>query len=47
MVKDKNQNNANREYKDSIFVDLFSLEQMTRKEAVVFLYNALHEEKIA
>lgn len=47
MVKDKNQNNANREYKDSVFVDLFSLEQMTRKEAIVSLYNALHEEKIA
>ena len=46
MEKGKVKDKANREYKNSVFVDLFSLEEMTRKEAVVSFYNALHEEKI-
>ena len=40
MEKGKVKDKANREYKNSVFVDLFSLEEMTRKEAVVSFYNA-------
>ena len=36
----------NRQYKDSVFVDLFSLDEKTRDDAVMTLYNALHEDKI-
>ena len=46
MEQDK-KNNANREYKDSVFVDLFSRDEKTRENAVIPLYNALHERKIS
>ena len=36
----------NRQYKDSVFVDLFSVDEQTRDEAVISLYNALHDKKI-
>ena len=38
---------SNRQYKDSVFVDIFSRNEETRQVAAVSLYNALHEEKIA
>ena len=44
MGKDKNK--GNREYKNSVFVDLFSLDEKTREDAVISFYNALHQEKI-
>lgn len=37
----------NREYKDSVFVDLFSIDKKTRLDASISLYNALHKEKIS
>ena len=45
MEQDK-KNNANREYKNSVFVDLFSRDEKTRDDAVIPLYNALHEDKV-
>ena len=36
----------NRQYKDSVFVDLFSVDKTTRGNAVMAFYNALHDEKI-
>ena len=36
----------NRQYKDSVFVDLFSIDEQTRDEAVISFYNALHDKKI-
>ena len=36
----------NRQYKDSVFVDIFSRNEKTRQEGAVSLYNALHEEKV-
>ena len=36
----------NRQYKDSVFVSLFSRDEKTRRPASISLYNALHEEKI-
>ena len=45
MGQDK-KNNANREYKNSVFVDLFSRDEKTRDDAVIPLYNALHEDKV-
>jgi len=47
--KKRNKHSAlkpNRQYKDSVFVDLFSVDEQTRNEAVISLYNALHEKKI-
>ena len=46
MEQDKKKNNANREYKNSVFVDLFSRDENTRDEAVIPFYNALHKDKI-
>jgi len=43
----ENKNKNNREYKDSVFVDLFSIDEKTRDEGVISLYNALHQEKIS
>jgi len=37
----------NRQYKDSVFVSLFSRDEKTRRPASISLYNALHEEKIS
>ncbi|MGP1520665.1 MAG: Rpn family recombination-promoting nuclease/putative transposase [Treponema sp.] len=37
---------ANREYKDSVFVDLFSGQGEFSEGNIVSLYNALHDEKI-
>gem|GEM_PF-2234040 len=37
----------NRQYKDSVFVSLFSRDKKTRRPASISLYNALHEEKIS
>ena len=39
-------NMSNREYKDSVFVDLFSVDEKTRTDAVITFYNELHEDKI-
>ena len=36
----------NREYKDSVFVDLHSKDEMLREDAVMDIYNALHDKKI-
>ena len=33
----------NRQYKDSVFVDIFSRDEITRRKGVISLYNALHE----
>ena len=35
----------NRNYKDSVFVDLHSEDKLLRKQAVIDIYNALHDEK--
>ena len=36
----------NRNYKDSVFVDIFSRDEITRREGAISLYNALHKEKV-
>lgn len=36
----------NREYKDSVFVDLHSKDEILKEEAVMDIYNALHDKKI-
>ena len=36
----------NREYKDSVFVDLFSVDDETRYDAVIPFYNQFHNKKI-
>jgi len=36
----------NREYKDSVFVDLHSKDEILREDAVMDIYNALHDKKI-
>lgn len=36
----------NRNYKDSVFVDLHSVDKVLKKQAVTDIYNALHDEKI-
>ena len=46
MCREKAEDRTNREYKDSVFVDLFSIDEKTRNKAVVPLYNALHQKKI-
>ena len=46
MEEGKSVDKPNREYKDSVFVDLFSVDEKTRNDAVISLYNALHEKKI-
>ena len=35
----------NKNYKDSVFVDLHSEDKLLRKQAVIDIYNALHDEK--
>ena len=42
----KGQPKKNRQFKDSVFVCLFSRDEKTRQQATISLYNALHEEKI-
>ena len=37
----------NREYKDSVFVDLFSLDEKTRYDAVIPFYNEFHNKKLS
>lgn len=46
MEEGKSIDKPNRKYKDSVFVDLFSVDEKTRDDAVISLYNALHEKKI-
>ena len=36
----------NREYRDSVFVDLFSVDEETRYDAVISFYNEFHKKKI-
>ncbi|MGP1437505.1 MAG: Rpn family recombination-promoting nuclease/putative transposase [Treponema sp.] len=43
----KGQPKKNRQFKDSVFVYLFSRDEKTRRTASISLYNALHEEKIS
>ena len=43
----KGQPKKNRQFKDSVFVSLFSRDEKTRRPASISLYNALHEEKIS
>ena len=42
----KGQPKKNRQFKDSVFVSLFSRDEKTRQQASISLYNALHDEKI-
>ena len=37
----------NREYKDSVFVDLFSVDEKTRYDAVIPFYNEFHNKKLS
>ncbi|MGP1438196.1 MAG: hypothetical protein ACTTKH_03895 [Treponema sp.] len=37
----------NREYRNSVFVDLFSGQGEFSKNNIISLYNALHDEKIS
>jgi len=37
----------NRQFKDSVFVSLFSRDKKTSRPAVISFYNALHDEKIS
>ena len=37
----------NRQFKDSVFVSLFSRDKKTRRPAVISFYNALHDRKIS
>lgn len=41
-----NEMTPNREYKDSVFVDLHSKDELLREDAVIDIYNALHDKKI-
>ena len=43
----KGQPKKNRQFKDSVFVSLFSRDEKTRRPASISLYNALHEEKVS
>ena len=42
-----NEATPNRNYKDSVFVDLHSEDKILKKQAVIDIYNALHDEKIS
>ena len=44
--KTQNVPTPNREYQDSVFVDLHSNDEILREEAVMDIYNALHDKKI-
>ena len=47
---EKNVNNTadpNRNYKDSVFVDLHSKDKILSEQAVIDIYNALHDNKIS
>ena len=46
QYEDNEKLKPNRQYKDSVFVDLFSLDEKTRYDAVIPFYNAFHNEKI-
>ena len=46
QYEDNEKLKPNRQYKDSVFVDLFSLDEKTRYDAVRQIYNAFHNEKI-
>jgi len=37
----------NREYRDSVFVDLFSVDEETRYDAVIPFYNEFHKKKVS
>ena len=45
-TKSQNASSPNREYKDSVFVDLHSNDIVLREQAVMDIYNALHDKKI-
>lgn len=45
MEQDRTVDKANREYKNSVFVDLFSIDEITRTDAIIPFYNALHDER--
>ena len=45
-MKIKSKPTPNREYQDSVFVDLHSNDEILREEAVMDIYNALHDKKI-
>ena len=42
-----NESTPNRNYKDSVFVDLHSEDKILKEQAVIDIYNALHDEKIS
>lgn len=44
-MKIKSKPTPNREYQDSVFVDLHSNDEILREEAVMDIYNALHDKK--
>jgi hypothetical protein len=44
--KRKGKPKPNRQHKDSVFVDIFSRDKITRHVGVISLYNALHKEKV-
>ena len=46
VQKDRKGVKPNREYKDSVFVDLLSVDEETRYDAAISLYNAMHKEKV-
>ena len=45
--KDNESLKPNREYKDSVFVDLFALDEKTRYDAVIPFYNEFHNKKVS
>ena len=45
--KDNESLKPNREYKDSVFVDLFALDEKTRYDAVIPFYNEFHNRKVS
>ena len=49
MIKStkKGKPKKNRQFKDSVFVNLFSRDKKTSRPAVISFYNALHDDKIS